>query len=117
MSKIIKTKIHGEEITLNIGVTRFYNLFKEVTGYDILSMSGNIEASKLADFTFGVVYSGYYANCKIEKTNPRFSKEEILEAILDMEIEDVNNLIQEYTRVVGGNKENQEPGEPESQPG
>ena len=97
MSKKINVTLLEKEITLNFGIARFYNLFKEGTGKDLLSFSNDMDTSKLVEVTQGIVYGGYYAECKLNKVTPLFTKDEIFEAILDSETSWVNDVYTKYS--------------------
>ena len=58
MSKKINVTLLEKEITLNFGVGRFYNLFKEATGKDLLTFSSDFDTTKLVEVTQGIVYAG-----------------------------------------------------------
>ena len=85
MSKKITTSLDGKELTLYVTVPRFYNLFKQATGKDLLVMAvlmkGNQEMVDLIEIGKGIVYAGYYTECQRNKTTPIMTKEEIFEAI------------------------------------
>src|SRR5688572_20071703 len=97
MSKKITVELSGKEIVLNFGVGRFYNLFKEATGKDLLTFSDNFDTVKLVEVTQGIVYAGYYAECKLNKEQPSFTKEEIFEAILDSDTSFINDVFVKYS--------------------
>src|SRR6187551_1689637 len=103
MSKKINVTLLDKEITLNFGVARFYNLFKEGTGKDLLTFSQDMDTTKLVEVTQGIVYAGYYADCKLNKVSPLFSKEEIFEAVLDSETTWINDVYTKYSNSVLSN--------------
>ena len=103
MSKKINVTLLEKEITLNFGVARFYNLFKEGTGKDLLTFSQDMDTTKLVEVTQGIVYAGYYADCKLNKVNPLFTKEEIFEAVLDSETTWINDVYTKYSNSVLSN--------------
>lgn len=101
--KRITVELSGKEIVLNFGVGRFYNLFKEATGKDLLTFSDDFDTTKLVEVTQGIVYAGYYAECKKEKITPLFTKEEIFEAILDSDTSFINDVFVRYSDSVKSN--------------
>lgn len=103
MSKKISVEINGKEITLNFGVGRFYNLFKEATGKDLLTFSSDFDTTKLVEVTQGIVFAGYYAECKLNKSTPEFSKDEIFEAILDSDTSFINDVFTKYSDSIRSN--------------
>jgi len=103
MSKRINVELIGKEIVLNFGVGRFYNLFKEATGKDLLTFSSDFDTTKLVEVTQGIVYAGYYAECKLNKVTPLFSKDEIFEAILDSDTSFINEVFTKYSDSVRSN--------------
>ena len=103
MSKKITVTLDGKEIVLNFGVGRFYNLFKESTGKDLLTFSDDFDTTKLVQVTQGIVYAGYYAECKLNKETPLFSKDEIFEAILDSDTSFIADVYTKYADSVKSN--------------
>lgn len=103
MSKKINISLDGKEITLNFGIARFYNLFKEATGKDLLTYQDGFDTTKLVEVVQGIVYGGYYADCKKEKAEPKFTKDEIFELILDSETSFVNEIFSKYIATVSQN--------------
>lgn len=101
--KKIKVELSGKEIVLNFGVGRFYNLFKEATGKDLLTFSADFDTTKLVEVTQGIVYAGYYAECKLLKETPHFSKEEIFEAILDADTSFISDVFTKYSESIRSN--------------
>lgn len=101
--KRITVELSGKEIVLNFGVGRFYNLFKEATGKDLLTFSSDFDTTKLVEVTQGIVYAGYYAECRLTKTSPAFTKDEIFEAILDSDTSFINDVFVKYSDSVRSN--------------
>ena len=114
MSKKISVELNGKEIVLNFGIGRFYNLFKEATGKDLLTFSSDFDTTKLVEVTQGIVYAGYYAECKLNKASPLFTKDEIFESILDADVSFINEVFTKYSDSVRSN--GVAPGEAASQP-
>jgi hypothetical protein len=87
MSKKITTSLNGKELTLYVSVPRFYNLFKEVIGKDLLVMAEQMKESEnhqmvdLIEVAKGIVCAGYFTECQKNKVTPELTKEEIFEAI------------------------------------
>ena len=103
MSKKISVRLLDKDITLNFGVGRFYNLFKEATGKDLLTFSTDFDTVKLVEVTQGIVYAGYYAECKLKKEQPEFTLTEIFEAILDSDTSFINEVFTKYSDSVRSN--------------
>src|SRR6478736_7190470 len=103
MSKKINISLSGQEITLNFGIARFYNLFKESTGKDLLDFSTDFDTVKLVEVTQGIVFAGYYAECKLNKIDPLFTKDQIFEAVLDSETSFINLVYTKYTDSIRSN--------------
>ena len=103
MSKKINISLSGSEITLNFGIGRFYNLFKDATGKDLLTYSEATGTTGLVEIVQGLVYAGYYAECKLNKTTPSLSKEEIFEAILDSDTSIITKIFEDYIKTVSQN--------------
>lgn len=103
MSKKIDITLNGKNIVLNFGVGRFYNLFKEATGKDLLTFSEGFDTAKLVEVTQGIVYAGYYSECKLNKVQPEFSQEDIFEAILDSDTSLINEIFTKYSDTVRSN--------------
>lgn len=85
MSKIINTNINGKEISLLVSIPRFYNLYKEITGKDLLVISRSLGESEemvtLIEIAKGIVCAGYFTGCQKNKVSPELTKEEIFEFI------------------------------------
>lgn len=85
MSKRINTVLNGKDIVLLISVPRFYELYKEATGRDLLviarTLSDSPEMVALVEIAKGIVYAGYYTECQKNKVTPELTKDEIFEAI------------------------------------
>jgi hypothetical protein len=96
MNKKITTSLDGKEIVLNYGVNRFYHLFKEGTGHDLFTFGEGFDISKLVLFAQGFVYAGYYSECKLNKTEPEFTKEQIFEMVMDADSSMPNDLFKKY---------------------
>lgn len=103
MSKKITITLLDKEMVLNFGVGRFYNLFKEATGKDLLTFSNDFDTTKLVEVTQGIVYAGYNAECKLNKTTPLFTKDEIFEAILDADTSFINEVFTKYSDSIRSN--------------
>lgn len=103
MSKKVNISLNGKEIVLNFGVARFYNLFKEATGKDLLAYQSGFDTSALVEVVQGIVYGGYYAECKKEKTNPVLTKDEIFELLLDSDTSLINEIFTKYIDTVSQN--------------
>ncbi len=86
----------GKELVLNYGVNRFYHLFKEGTGQDILTLGEGFDISKLVMFAQGFIYAAYYSECKLNKSNPEFSKDEIFELVMDADSSLPNEIFSKY---------------------
>lgn len=93
----------GKDVVLNFGIGRFYNLFKEATGKDLLTFSADFDTTKLVEVTQGIVYAGYYAECKLNKEQPLFTKEEIFEFILDSDTSYINDVFVKYSNSILAN--------------
>lgn len=102
MKKITITLL-DKDLVLNFGIGRFYNLFKEATGKDLLSFSADFDTTKLVEVTQGIVYAGYTAECKLNKVQPQFNKDEIFEAILDSDTSFINDVFTKYSDSIRAN--------------
>lgn len=103
MSKKINISLDGKDLVLNFGIARFYNLFKEATGKDLLTYQSSADTTSLVELVQGIVYGGYYAECKKEKKNPELTKDEIFEAIFDSETSLINEIFTKYIDTVSQN--------------
>lgn len=103
MSKKITITLLHKELALNFGVARFYNLFKEATGKDLLTYQSGFDTTSLVEVVQGVVYGGYYAECKKEKIEPVFTKEQLFELILDSDTSLINEIFTKYIETVSQN--------------
>lgn len=97
MSKKMSVTLGGKDLTLNFGVGRFYNIFKEVTGFDLLDQSANFSTIKMNEVVQGLVYAGYIAECKLNKKEPELTKDFIFDEVLN---EDTAKIYSEYAAVV-----------------
>lgn len=101
--KKINISLLGRDLTLNFGVGRFYNLFKEATGKDLLTYAEATGSTGLVEIVQGIVFAGYYAECKLNKQTPSLSKDEIFEAILDSDTTDIAKIFDGYIKSVSAN--------------
>lgn len=108
MSKTMTVSLGGKDLLLNFGVNRFYHLFKEGTGQDILSLGEGFDISKLVMFAQGFIYAAYYSECKLNKITPVFSKDEIFELVMDADSSLPTKLFKEYNDAVGEQQSQQE---------
>ena len=106
--KKMNISLGGKELVLNFGVNRFYHLFKEGTGHDIMTLGEGFDISKLVMFAQGFVYAAYYSECKLNKETPAFTKDEIFELIMDADVKLPNEIFSKYN-------ESQTPGEQNGQ--
>src|SRR6188768_1704806 len=97
MSKKMSVTIGGKELTLNFGVGRFYNIFKETTGFDLLDQAVDFSSVKMNEVVQGLVYAGYVAECKVNKKEPELTKEFLYDALLD---EDTAKIYSDYAKIV-----------------
>ena len=97
MSKKMSVTIGGKELTLNFGVGRFYNIFKETTGFDLLDQAVDFSSVKMNQVVQGLVYAGYVAECKLNKQEPELTKESIFESVLDS---DTAKIYADYVKTV-----------------
>lgn len=103
MSKKANITLDGKELTLNFGIGRFYQLFKESVGWDLMTLSEGFDTAKLPEVVKGLVYAGYYAECKKEKIDPVLTKDQIFEAVLDSEDTWLSGVFIKYTDSVKSN--------------
>ncbi len=89
--------IGGKELTLNFGVGRFYNIFKDVTGFDLLDQAADFSTIKMNEVVQGLVYAGYVSECKLNKREPELTKDFIYDAVLD---EDTAKIYSDYASIV-----------------
>ena len=101
--KKITVSLGSKDIVLNFGIARFYNLFKEATGKDLMAFSVDFDTTKLIEVTQGIVYAGHYAESKLNKTEPVFSKDEIFELILDSDTAFINMVFTKYNESLNSN--------------
>ena len=109
MSKTMTVTLAGKELVLNLGTNRLYHLFKESTGEDLLLFGEGFDAVKLVTMAQGITYAGYYSECKLNKVQPEFTKEEIFELVFDA---DQKYCAEIYNKI---NELNKQPGELDSQ--
>jgi len=108
-NKKTTVNIGGKDIVLNFGVNRFYKVFKECTGKDILNFGEGFDADKMVDVTCGIVYAAYVAECKLNKQEPEFTQEQVFDFILDMDAADSTRIFNDFNSMMA-------PGEAQSQP-
>ena len=102
----------GKDLVLNFGVNRFYHLFKEGTGHDILTFGEGFDISKLVLFAQGFVYASYYSECKLNKTQPEYTKDEIFEMVMDADNSLPNEIFVKYNNSVTSGEQNGQLKEP-----
>lgn len=103
MSKKISISLEGKDLTLNFGIGRFYELFKEGVGWDLMTLAEGFDSVRLMEVVKGLVYAGYYAECKKNKVAPELSKEQIFDAVLDSESDWISEVFIKYTDSVRSN--------------
>lgn len=96
-NKKMTVTLDGKEITLNFGVGRFYDLFKETTGFDLLDQAADFNSVKMNKVVQGLVYAGYVAEEKLNKREPSLTKEWIFEEVLNA---DTAQIYSAYAEVV-----------------
>lgn len=109
MTKKMTVSLGGKDLVLNFGVNRFYHLFKEGTGHDILNLGEGFDIDKLVLFAQGFIYAAYYSECKLNKVAPEFTKDEIFEFVMDADSSLPGDIFRKYNESVS-------PGEANSQP-
>lgn len=97
MSKKMIVNLGDKELTLNFGVGRFYNLFKETTGFDLLDQSADFSTIKMNEVVQGLVYAGYVAECKLHRKEPELTKDWIYDEVLN---EDTAKIYADYAAIV-----------------
>ena len=97
MSKKMSVNIGGKDLTLNFGVGRFYNIFKDATGFDLLDQTVDFSTTKMNVVVQGLVYAGYIAECKVNKKEPELTKDWIYDTLLD---EDTSKIYADYAAIV-----------------
>jgi hypothetical protein len=97
MEKKMKLSLGGNELVLNFDTPRHWTLFKKATGFDILTFGNTeIDADRIVQFAKGLTYAGYYAECKLNKVDPKFTMEEIFDLVDDGRKEFPTELIVFY---------------------
>ena len=81
MSKKITVSLDGKELTLNVGIGGFYQIYKEATGKDLLISMQNIDSALLTEFGQGATYAGHVCECRVNKVKPEYTKEQIFELV------------------------------------
>lgn len=81
MSKKITVSLDGKELTLNVGIGGFYQIYKEATGKDLLVSMQDFDSALLTEFGQGATYAGYVCECRVNKVKPEFTKEQIFEMV------------------------------------
>lgn len=89
--------LDGKELTLNFGVGRFYDIFKETTGFDLLDQGVDFSSVKMNKVVQGLVYAGYVAEEKLNKREPSLTKDWIFEEVLNADTAQIYNS---YAQVV-----------------
>lgn len=103
MSKKTTISLSGNEIVLNFGLGRFYEEYKSSTGEDLITLGQGFDSSKLVSVVKGLVWAGYFAECKKEKKQLLFTKEEMFELISDCETEWITQTFKKYTDTIQSN--------------
>lgn len=63
MDKTLKLQLGGKEVTLNLGINEFYEIFLEETGIDLYKEGlVDIESIKMVKYVKGFVIAGVKAN-------------------------------------------------------
>lgn len=101
--KRITITLNEKELILNFGIGRFYELFKEGVGWDLMTLAEGFDSAKLMEVVKGLVYAGYYAECKKNKETPLLSKEQIFDAVLDSDSDWISDVFVKYTDSVKSN--------------
>ena len=81
MSKKITVSLDGKELTLNVGIGGFYQIYKEATGKDLLMSMQNFDSALLTEFGQGATYAGYVCECRVSKVKPEFTKDQIFDMV------------------------------------
>lgn len=114
-SKKMTVTLDSKELTLNFGVGRFYEIFKEATGFDLLDQGADFSSIKMNKVVQGLVYAGYVAEEKLHKREPSLTKDWVFEEVLNA---DTSKIYNDYAKVVNPKaaEELQELGKKNGQP-
>lgn len=103
MSKKITIELSGKELVLNFGIGRFYEEFKSCTGEDLITLAQGFDSSKLISIVKGLVWAGYFSECKKERKQLLFTKEEVFELVSDCETDWIAQTFKKYTDTIQSN--------------
>jgi hypothetical protein len=105
----MQTKINiGEvEFNLNLTVNWFYKYFLEITGTDLLANPRLEDATGVKAFEYAAAFvaAGYQAECRMNKTEVKFSKETIEDMIMSLDPVQAVGIVLQLTSEMGGKEE------------
>jgi hypothetical protein len=99
MGKKITVSLDGKELTLNVGIGGFYQIYKEATGKDLLTTMQNIDSALLTEFGQGATYAGYFCECRMNKVKPEFTKEQIFDMVFFAEAKYSGELLNKFNEM------------------
>ena len=99
MSKKITVSLDGKELTLNVGIGGFYQVYKEATGKDLLTTMQNIDSALLTEFGQGATYAGYVCECTMNDVKPTFTKDQIFKWVFCAEANYGANLLNKFNEL------------------
>jgi hypothetical protein len=108
----MQTKITIGEVdfNLNLTVNWFYKYFLEITGIDLLANPRLEDATGVKAFEYAAAFvaAGYQANCRMNKTEVKHTKEAIEEMIMSLDPVQAVGIVLQLTTEMGGKEKNVE---------
>jgi hypothetical protein len=98
------------KLSLNLSVNWFYKYFLEITGIDLLANPRLEDATGVKSFEYAAAFvaAGYRAQCKMDKTEVKHTKEEIEDMIMSLDPVEAVGIVLQLTSEMGGKEKNAE---------
>jgi hypothetical protein len=99
-----KIIIGKNQFSLNLSVNWFYKYFLEITGIDLLANPRLEDATGVKAFEYAAAFvaAGYQAQCKMDKTEVKFSKDQIEDMIMSLDPASAVGIVLQLTSEMGG---------------
>ena len=98
------------KFSLNLSVNWFYKYFLEITGIDLLANPRLEDATGVKSFEYAAAFvaAGYQPQCRMDKSEVKYSKDQIEEMIMSLDPVQAVGIVLQLTTEMGGSEKNAE---------
>jgi hypothetical protein len=103
-------KIGEVSFNLNLTVNWFYKYFLEITGIDLLATPRLDDATGVKAFEYAAAFisAGYQAQCKLDKTEVKYSKDVIEDMIMSLDAAKATEIVLQLVSEISPKEKNAE---------